>query len=685
MKTTRIFLLLFCIITFPLTLLAQDQREIAKKNLDQFNENWKTELQKYLNNGYGDLIRIQDQVFQEKIKQAKLDFNTNIIALKSVKTISNAQVKDFEVLANHEKSKISVLNKAKIDIDPSSIILKPEIIGIIPAPAQHQQNMIQLGGFVIIKGKNFGAVHGGVALKYQEEAKEFHQPPPPKMIELLPYENDWNRAWIDQLIIMKIPEDLPAENHVIPTGELIVYKSGTNSYKITYPISINFAGPSIHNIGASPEYADLETKVCAVSGGILTLQGKYLGEEPGRVFLSLMEPVNGKYELDLNILSWNDIGILVQIPKIQGLKGYQATMLTVQRKDKPEKNFWSNSIPFGPRILITNISGKNFLELAKNDIDDASIDHSPPVLKVSHDPACGWIGDDGNDSFFLNKKLPDGIKVKKIAFTRIDAGVALNTLKVLASELLDMFEAVSEGPVGIGKWFAEKSMNLFAGFVDSKTGSYTAIVQKYPSDNDNSVVIHWENTCYDWSNEKGLPIQYMITFVVVGPEDMIRSLKDELIIETSSSLSTNVLYQLKHKFSDKYVCAGQTENGGNVHQWGPIPSEQKERYQFQLVNAGEGYFYLIHQYSGKMVCAGDVKNGGNVHLWGPIPAGHQDRYKFKFEDAGNGYYRIMHKYSGKYICNGDKQNGGNIHLWGPIPKGHEDRYLFKLENFKNVF
>ena len=47
------------------------------------------------------------------------------------------------------------------------------------------------------------------------------------------------------------------------------------------------------------------------------------------------------------------------------------------------------------------------------------------------------------------------------------------------------------------------------------------------------------------------------------------------------------------------------------------------------VVAASGYYNLLHKYSGKYVCAGDTFNGGNIHIWGPIPAGHEDRYKFK--------------------------------------------------------
>ena len=47
------------------------------------------------------------------------------------------------------------------------------------------------------------------------------------------------------------------------------------------------------------------------------------------------------------------------------------------------------------------------------------------------------------------------------------------------------------------------------------------------------------------------------------------------------------------------------------------------------VGAASGYYNLLHKHSGKYVCTGDTFNGGNIHIWGPIPAGHEDRYKFE--------------------------------------------------------
>lgn len=47
-----------------------------------------------------------------------------------------------------------------------------------------------------------------------------------------------------------------------------------------------------------------------------------------------------------------------------------------------------------------------------------------------------------------------------------------------------------------------------------------------------------------------------------------------------------------------------------------------------LIPEISGYYNILHKYSGKYVCSGNTTDGGNIFIWGPIPAGHEDRYKF---------------------------------------------------------
>jgi len=112
----------------------------------------------------------------------------------------------------------------------------------------------------------------------------------------------------------------------------------------------------------------------------------------------------------------------------------------------------------------------------------------------------------------------------------------------------------------------------------------------------------------------------------------------------------------------------------------PLPlGGQADYFKFKPVLSGDGLMTLYNKGSEQYMCAGDINNGGPVHYFGPeIPAGHEDRYHFKLEPTGDGYYYLLHKYSQKYVCTGDQANGAGLHLWGPIPEGHEDRYKFRF-------
>lgn len=160
-------------------------------------------------------------------------------------------------------------------------------------------------------------------------------------------------------------------------------------------------------------------------------------------------------------------------------------------------------------------------------------------------------------------------------------------------------------------------------------------------------------------------------------------------------------YVLQHKYSGNYVVAQKTDWSEQPDWWwliqgepplfdlpgnwlarlyAPVKSYSVNNFQFELISAGAGYFYLRNRATSEYLCTGSRNNGDIVHYWGPqIPAGHEDRYRFLLVSTANGYYYLLHKYSGKYIGTGARANGANLVLWGPIPSGHEDRFKFRFE------
>lgn len=115
--------------------------------------------------------------------------------------------------------------------------------------------------------------------------------------------------------------------------------------------------------------------------------------------------------------------------------------------------------------------------------------------------------------------------------------------------------------------------------------------------------------------------------------------------------------------------AGDATNGSRLWLWGPIPKGHGPRYRFKLVSAGdEGnkhFDYLLNTFSGKYMCSGDTKDGGKLWLWGPIPKGHEPRYQFMLVKTGQEHvYRIWHKFSGKYVAAAaTERNGSELELW----------------------
>jgi hypothetical protein len=128
--------------------------------------------------------------------------------------------------------------------------------------------------------------------------------------------------------------------------------------------------------------------------------------------------------------------------------------------------------------------------------------------------------------------------------------------------------------------------------------------------------------------------------------------------------------------------AGDAKNGSRLWLWGPIPKGHGPRYRFKLVSAGdEGnkhFDYLLNTFSGKYMCSGDTKDGGKLWLWGPIPKGDEARYQFRLINTGQeGVYNIWHKFSGKYVGYvAEEKNGSELQLGDPKKGGMRFDFQF---------
>ena len=169
------------------------------------------------------------------------------------------------------------------------------------------------------------------------------------------------------------------------------------------------------------------------------------------------------------------------------------------------------------------ISGKKFFDFDRKDEGDY-YEAANGVLLVYHTPGCGITGNDGNDVFFSSKTLPSGCKVISYSFKQFWPKTRGSDVSALQS--------------------------LF----DSRAGSYLAIVDKKPTGNDPSTVIHWENACTGPFSDKW--IIYAISFQISAPENADLG---EVLLE--SNKATNV-YSMD-PFADYTTKEpGRIENGG---------------------------------------------------------------------------------------------------------------------------
>ena len=145
--------------------------------------------------------------------------------------------------------------------------------------------------------------------------------------------------------------------------------------------------------------------------------------------------------------------------------------------------------------------------------------------------------------------------------------------------------------------------------------------------------------------------------------------------DTGTGNISNGTYYLQAAHSGRYVeVAGfNTQNGGNIQQWGGQSGTQK---QWIITHIGDGYYKLINGLSGKAMDVANysMDNGGNIHQWGFSGGNNQ---LFKLVDQGGGYYSLRNKMSDKCVdvSNLSQDDGANVHQWSCSGSSNQE---FKL-------
>ncbi len=140
------------------------------------------------------------------------------------------------------------------------------------------------------------------------------------------------------------------------------------------------------------------------------------------------------------------------------------------------------------------------------------------------------------------------------------------------------------------------------------------------------------------------------------------------------------------------VEGAKQENGANIQQWGTIGDSINDVWK--LVDAGDGYFYLISQIGDGNTFYLDaaeksIYNGANIEIY-KYTGG--DNQKFYIEKNSNGSYIIKTKItnigSAIEVADAGKENGYNVQQWSlnnyPNQEWEFEEVSLKLKGKKKI-
>ena len=125
------------------------------------------------------------------------------------------------------------------------------------------------------------------------------------------------------------------------------------------------------------------------------------------------------------------------------------------------------------------------------------------------------------------------------------------------------------------------------------------------------------------------------------------------------------------------VDGGKRENGANVHIWEYIDTPQQ---QFNIVDAGDGYYEIIPVHSGKRLDVVGFGNGTNVDQWENNGGNNNQKWKFVKSDLGN--YNIISQREDLYLdaYYSYTANGTNIQVYEKSGGAGQEFRLEKIDD-----
>lgn len=453
---------------------------------------------------------------------------------------ASAQYLGPQAIVMDRKTIESALQPVVVAPAPTPVARITDVSGLVATASgsEWKQGELQEGSLVCIRGEHFGApptppaaapsTGGNVAvplltynveLQYGDAPKEFQQAPPLNhTLQLAPYPDSWNKCWSDTEIIAAVPILPPGELQFV--GNLVVRRRtmlGENLH-LEQSVKIDRAGPGINAMYALPEYNELSSRFgCASSGGTLTVCGSGFGDVAGKIFLKLTDPIGNLTQINLVAKNWSQQKVEADIPQVPGNYPIQTVQVYVINTQLNREAF--SPIKFGPRMIVTQISGQDFLDLAHpaKQAQNDKAEQEGGLLLVTHDPECGPIigsGNNGNDRFFASKPLPPNCELIKVTFAPVNPddtnsaeGWALGKFANIMASIAD--QNYKELVQNLVDWFA----------VGFGAGSYQAEIHGPISATQPTTTVHWENAC--WGEHNGTPIKYFISFALRGPEGVV--------------------------------------------------------------------------------------------------------------------------------------------------------------------
>jgi len=319
--------------------------------------------------------------------------------------------------------------------------------------------------------------------------------------------------------------------------------------------------PRITSLVSDPDYTNADfmrpdskvdvipreyTGSIAVSGGTLVIKGSHFGNQEGTVKMLLDKDIEG-YSLDkpyqkmaltgtkntpvwVGITRWSDNEIALNVMDIHTLLrtnfGGGTGKITVVLPDGTTSNPYTFYL--SPKWQLVNFSGTKYFNPSHNEeaMDGFTSQTRNHFLIVKHDPRCAgftWSGADGRDDFFRESwPLPPNVRFSAITFQELQGDAdwfafgfqMVNVVESIAT--LNYFEMAKIG------------LTMIIGLIDGKAGSYTAYVadvEDHPKTVDPSsltyekeFMVHWENTCFEFSPYDDKDIAYTVSFSAYVPE-----------------------------------------------------------------------------------------------------------------------------------------------------------------------